>query len=47
MHRNIDHGAVPAPRTVVQFRFSGVPAAAGEWWLVITPDDAVPRPATR
>jgi DNA-binding HxlR family transcriptional regulator len=40
MHRNIDHGAVPGPRTVVQFRFSDVPPAIRNWWLVITPDDA-------
>jgi DNA-binding HxlR family transcriptional regulator len=40
MHRNIDHGAVPGPRIVVQFRFSDVPAAVRNWWLVITPDDA-------
>jgi len=40
MHRNIDHGAVPAGRTVVQFRFPDVPASTRDWWLVITPDDA-------
>jgi DNA-binding HxlR family transcriptional regulator len=39
MHRNVDHGAVPAGRTVVGFRFSDVPAAARDWWLVITPPD--------
>jgi DNA-binding HxlR family transcriptional regulator len=40
MHRNIDHEAVPAGRTVVQFRFPEVPARNRDWWLVITPDDA-------
>lgn len=40
MHRNIDHTEVPGPRTVVQFRFSDVPPAQRDWWLVITPDDA-------
>lgn len=40
MHRNIDHGTVPAGRTVVAFRFSDVPVKARDWWLVITPDDA-------
>ncbi len=40
MHRNIDHTAVPEGRTVVQFRFSDVPANARDWWLVITADDA-------
>jgi len=40
MHRNVDHSCVPAGRTVVQFRFSDVPASARDWWLVITPDNA-------
>ena len=40
MHRNIDHGAVPDGRTVVQFRFPDVPAKARDWWMVITADDA-------
>jgi DNA-binding HxlR family transcriptional regulator len=40
MHRRIDHGAVPAGRTVAQFRFPDVPAGGRDWWLVITPDDA-------
>ena len=40
MHRNIDHAAVPEGRTVVQFRFSDVPAKLRDWWLVITSDDA-------
>lgn len=39
MHRNVDHGATPAGRTVVQFSFPDVPAGARDWWLVITPDD--------
>jgi DNA-binding HxlR family transcriptional regulator len=40
MHRNIDHGAMPDGRMVVQFRFSDVPANARFWWLVITPEEA-------
>ena len=40
MHRNIDHSAVPGPRTVVEFRFSDMPPATRNWWLVITPDEA-------
>lgn len=40
MHRNIDRDAVPAGRTVVQFRFSDVPVGARDWWLVITSDGA-------
>ena len=39
MHRNVDHAAVPAGRTVVQFRFPDVAAPARWWWLVITADD--------
>jgi hypothetical protein len=40
MHRNVDHAAVPAGRTVVQFTFPDVAAATREWWLVITPEEA-------
>ena len=40
MHRNVDHGAVPDGRTVVQFRFPEASARSRDWWLVITPDDA-------
>ncbi len=40
MHRNIDHQAVPAGRTVVEFRFPDAPASTRHWWLVITPDNA-------
>lgn len=40
MHRNIDHGALPAGRTVVQFSFPDVPSGNRDWWLVITSDDA-------
>ncbi len=40
MHRHVDHEAVPEGRTVVQFRFSDVPAQQRDWWLVITSDDA-------
>ncbi len=35
MHRNIDLGAVPAGMTVLQFRFSDVPAGSRDWWLVL------------
>ena len=40
MHRNIDHGVVPAGRTVVQFRFPDVPANVRDWWLVINQNSA-------
>jgi hypothetical protein len=40
MHRNIDHDALPDGRTVIQFRFPDVPAAARDWWLVLTSDGA-------
>jgi DNA-binding HxlR family transcriptional regulator len=40
MHRNINHDAVPAGRTVVQFRFEAVAPQLRDWWLVITPTDA-------
>jgi hypothetical protein len=40
MHRNIDHDAVPAGRTVAQFTFPDVRASSRHWWLVISPDDA-------
>jgi HxlR-like helix-turn-helix len=39
MHRNIDHDAVPAGRTVAQFIFPDAPASSRHWWLVITPND--------
>lgn len=39
MHRNIDHGAVPAERTVVRFCFPDVVDRAREWWLVIEGDE--------
>lgn len=35
VHRNVDHAAVPAGRTVVQFVFPEVPARTRRWWLVI------------
>lgn len=40
MHRNVDHTAVPAGRTVVQFRFRDVPADVRDWWLVISGKEA-------
>ncbi len=40
MHRNVDATAVPAGRTVVQFRFPDAPREARDWWLVLTRDDA-------
>ncbi len=39
MHRNVDHAAVPAGRTVVHFGFPDVPQPSRDWWLVITEDD--------
>lgn len=40
MHRNVDHSAVPAGRTVLRFSFSDVPTGIRDWWLVIKDDDA-------
>jgi DNA-binding HxlR family transcriptional regulator len=40
MHRNIDHSATPAGRTVVQLQFPDLPAKVRDWWLVITPGEA-------
>jgi DNA-binding HxlR family transcriptional regulator len=40
MHRHIDHTATPDGRTVVQFKFSDVPAKGRDWWLVITSGEA-------
>ncbi len=40
MRRNVDHDAVPAGRSVVQFQFSDVPANIRHWWVVLTRDDA-------
>jgi DNA-binding HxlR family transcriptional regulator len=38
IHRNVDLGVVPPGKTVLQFTFRDVSAAARDWWLVITPD---------
>jgi DNA-binding HxlR family transcriptional regulator len=40
MHRNVNHAALPAGRTVLQLEFSDVPAQSRDWWLVLTSDDA-------
>ncbi|WP_327010922.1 helix-turn-helix transcriptional regulator [Dactylosporangium sp. NBC_01737] len=40
MHHRVDHDAVPAGRTVIQFQFPAVAAAQRNWWLVLTPTDA-------
>ncbi len=40
MHRRVDHDAVPAGRTVVQFRFPELASGSREWWLVILDGDA-------
>ena len=40
VHRNINHGATPGGRTVIQFRFPDLPARVRDWWLVITPGEA-------
>ena len=40
MHRNVDREALPDGRTVVQFRFSDVPAGPRDWWLVLTSQEA-------
>jgi DNA-binding HxlR family transcriptional regulator len=38
IHRNVDLGVASPGRTVLQFTFRDVSAAARDWWLVITPD---------
>jgi DNA-binding HxlR family transcriptional regulator len=38
IHRNVDLAAVPPGRTILRFSFDDVPAAARDWWLVITTD---------
>jgi DNA-binding HxlR family transcriptional regulator len=40
MHRNIDQGAMPDGRTVIQFRFPDAPADTRDWWLVVTREEA-------
>ncbi|TAM89573.1 MAG: transcriptional regulator [Jatrophihabitans sp.] len=35
VHRNLDLDAMPGGRTVLAFRFSGVPRAVASWWLVV------------
>jgi len=40
MHRNINHDAVPAGLTVIQFTFPDVPAKTRNWWLMITSGQA-------
>ncbi len=39
MHRNVDHHAVPAGRTTVEFAFRDVSGAARTWWMVIHEGD--------
>lgn len=40
MHRHVDHDAVPDGRTVIRFRFLGVPVGTPDWWLVISSGEA-------
>lgn len=39
MHRNVDFGAIPPGRTVVQFSFPDADPDLRDWWLVLTRDD--------
>ena len=39
MHRNVDHGRVPARRTVLAFEFDDVEVDLARWWLVISSGD--------
>lgn len=39
MHRHVDVDAVPAGRTVVQFRFRDARPEVRDWWLVITREE--------
>jgi DNA-binding HxlR family transcriptional regulator len=38
IHRNLDLGALPEPRAVLQVNLSDVPGRAGRWWIVATPE---------
>jgi DNA-binding HxlR family transcriptional regulator len=38
LHRRVDLGLVPSGRTVVNFRFTDLPAKIRDWWLVLTPE---------
>jgi len=40
MHRNVDHGAIPDGRTVVQFTFPDVEVQLRRWWMVLTAEEA-------
>lgn len=40
MHRNVDHAAVPAARTVLHFRFPELRGRGALWWMTLTPQDA-------
>ena len=40
MHRNVDHSAVPAGRTVVRFFFPDLGRNLRNWWIVLTPEEA-------
>jgi DNA-binding HxlR family transcriptional regulator len=40
MHRNVDHGVLPAGRTVVHFRFPELRGTGSLWWMTLTRDDA-------
>ena len=39
MRRNVDHGAVPAGRSLVRFTFRDVTPRLRHWWLVISDGD--------
>lgn len=41
MHRRVDLDALPPGRTVVRFRFAGLPADLRDWWLVLSPEGVV------
>ncbi|MGH3459295.1 winged helix-turn-helix transcriptional regulator [Aeromicrobium sp.] len=40
MHRNVDVGALPPGRTVVQLRFPDAPHGQRNWWLVLGGEEA-------
>ena len=40
MHRRINLEDLPSGRTVIEFRFSDVPAGTRNWWLVLTRNEA-------
>jgi hypothetical protein len=41
MRRNLDATPMPKRRSTIEFLFTGVPQNQRQWWLIVTPGDAV------